>query len=247
MSRRLALALGLLSIAGVALWFFRSGEEPSETGSKSAASGGEKRRQSAKAQRKGDRPMPHGRDEVAGAGPSERMRQRAPGAKPPKLGPNAFPDRPTPPELVNGGFDQEFADSDLNEAIRKATQDPDPEERASAIGDLALQEDMEPIIPVLKVAAGDPDSEVRLAVVAALGEFGADAVPMDLVNQLAQDSDPEVRIEVLGLLETWADDETWQQLRPLVARATRDSDEDVRDRADMIIYQNDETEDDESE
>jgi HEAT repeat protein len=122
-------------------------------------------------------------------------------------------------------------DDDLELLIRTAMEHPDPLERAAAISDLALEDDLEVVAPVLQHASADEHQDVKLAVVMALSQFG-EAVPLDLLNQYANDPDPEVRLEVLDLVADLSEEDGIPGVaKPILDRAMRDPDEEVRSRA----------------
>lgn len=128
-------------------------------------------------------------------------------------------------------------DAELQKMIHAATEDPNPSERANAISDLALRDDVENVLPALRQAAKDPDPDVKLAMVTALGEMG-EAAPIDLVAQYASDGDPEIRLEALSVVEGLVEEEgTRDAVAPILNKARHDPDEEVRDKANEIVEQ----------
>jgi HEAT repeat protein len=239
MNRRAAIAVALLLIAA-AVWLLRGGEEPrtERSAGKRDAMPVEPGTDRPKDRPK-DRPGPRDADVAVESGEPGSFRRRQQLA-PSKLSQAPLPGREGPPMAGQSGGQapagvSDYEDEDLNEMIRVATQDPDPGQRAAAVADLALQDDLEPVLPVFKLAATDPDEDVRLAVVSALDHLGA-AVPMELLRQLANDPDPLVRVEVLDFVDSLSlEDGLPDSMRPILEQATNDPDDDVRDAAQDIL------------
>ena len=223
MPRRFALIVSLFVLL-LAVWLFRGrGDEPAES-------------------RRADKPrvasverhkeLPPARDLGAAAPPAasapERLK-RPPGAK------HLDAVVPMRPRDDSAGAPADPGPDDVEQMIRTATEDPDPTERAAAIGNLSLLDDVNVIVPVLRQASSDTDADVKLAIVTALSELGED-VPMDLLTQFANDPDPDIRLEVLGVVESLSEEETTApRVAPLLRNALRDPNEDVRDKAQDIV------------
>jgi len=108
--------------------------------------------------------------------------------------------------------------------------DPDPDERISAVFDASTLDDDREAVRILSAAMGDPDAEVRLSVVETLGDY-TELLTVDLLSPALNDSDPEVRLEAVDIL---GDMETPEALAAVHA-ALNDPDEDVRDLAQEIV------------
>lgn len=133
----------------------------------------------------------------------------------------------SPGEEGDEGFDEDIAK--LRDTIQN---DPNPEERASAVFFLS-GEDEKVVIPVLVDALNDPDAEVRLAVVEALGDYSDEITP-DIVLPALNDPDPEVRFEALGVLG----DMEGPAAHEAAQRMLNDPNDDVRDLAHGILEMN---------
>lgn len=140
-----------------------------------------------------------------------------------------------PAPVAPGGAAAGDDDGDTEKLIAMALGDRDPTNRAAAIGDLSLAKDPQPFLPVFEKAADDQDPEVRLAVVGALAQLGENA-PVALLDRFVDDADPEVRLEILDVLADLAEEDALPaRARPLLEKASRDRDEDVRARAGEIL------------
>jgi len=129
------------------------------------------------------------------------------------------------PETDAANADEAESD-DLETVKQKALSNPDPEERADAIGSLYVFDDAE-VVPVLKQALTDSDSQVRMAALDQLAQL--DDPPVDVVGSALKDADPEMReraVTILGGLDS-------PQAADLVRSARNDPDEDVRSTAEL--------------
>lgn len=231
MSRRVGILLGLLLIATLVVLFRGGTPTPEE---RAAAGRGEPTALVPRAAR----PAPFERGAGDAAAPRSRAQRLAPRRLEPVSGPLGDLRR-QPGAGVEG-------EDEVTLLIRAATEDPDPHNRAAAIADLSLLDELDVVLPVIQIAANDQDPDVKLAVVSALAELG-EAAPIDLLTRFADDPDPEIRLEVLSIVENLSEEDSVPGLvRPILDKATRDPDEDVRDKAlDIVevISENDDSDD----
>lgn len=140
-------------------------------------------------------------------------------------------DLPDLPKAKRDEADDEDNEPDPEDEELKQTilNDPDPEERASAVFMLSGAEDKD-TLRVLMQAMDDSDAEVRLAVVEALGDY-SEEISADVVTPALRDGDPEVRFEAVGVLGDMDTPEALEAVRG----ALNDEDPDVRELAEGII------------
>jgi len=125
--------------------------------------------------------------------------------------------------------DEEEPDPDDESLKQTILNDPDPEERATAVFMLSGAEDKDSMRVIMK-ALDDPDSEVRVAAVEALGDY-SDEISPDVLTPALQDPDAEVRFEAIGVLGDMESPEALDKVR----QALNDPDEDNRELAAGII------------
>jgi len=222
MSRRVGIALAVLLLIGIALWSLRGGDSPvppsGREGRAAAGEGSAPRPGGDAANRPVDRPPPAMPGSASGSGAVEEPPFEAALRDVSKLETNHLP----------SGLSSE-QQRDL--LIRIALEHPDASERAWAIHDLSLEDDLVPVLPVLQQLVDDPDPEIRSALLSALEQLG-EAAPPDVLAKLATDPDPDLRSETLTLVQTLAEDDIMPGLMmPILQNATRDPNEDVREQA----------------
>jgi len=147
-----------------------------------------------------------------------------------------LPILPTPRGEAGQKKEEEEEPDPEDEALKQTIlNDPDPEERASAVFMLSGAEDQD-TMRVLMKALEDPDAEVRLAVVEALGDY-TDEISPDVLTPALNDSDPEVRFEAIGVL---GDMDTPEALEKVRQAFNNDPEEDNRELAAGILDMADE-------
>ncbi len=120
--------------------------------------------------------------------------------------------------------------SEIEVLKHTALNDPDPDERISALWSLSISDEAQ-ALPVLASALRDDDREVRLAAVQELGGLEEEAGVVDALAVAIHDQDDEIREEVVRLIGDTEDPRAADLVRQLLNDPSRD----VREEAESVL------------
>jgi len=121
-------------------------------------------------------------------------------------------------------------DEELEQLKNTALNDPDPDERISAMWSLSITDEAQ-ALPVLSTALRDGDREVRMAALQELGGLEEESDVVDVLAIALNDTDGEIRAEAVRLIGDTEDPRALELARRLMS----DPDPEVQEEARSVI------------